>query len=337
MTLEHSYWLFLVVLVPLFFILRKPKYYVKISSIVYSGVKSKFNYGKAFNYIACASLFCAAVGICFSGYYTEYASPKRSYTLINDGSMSMVFGSLVEPLMDANEKFLDLLKEKKREDLVGFVVFSDNAFVVSYLIDDTDFIVEKMNDINWEKPPLAGGTQVEKALWTGVKVAFKNTGLLDADLEIMHKGCLGAGVTADISKLKNKVSSISEMARGNCLVLFTDGYFNPTAMNRSDLSAVKVVDLCKNFGITVYIIDLMPISGIMGSSGFLKAVKDTGGDFLVVKPKNLAEAYKKIFEIESAYKNTKVWHKKSFSQHFALLALVMICAAFLVNKNITSV
>jgi len=329
---ENSYWLVLLLIFPVLWKFNKSKYYAKVSSSFFMSSK-KMNVGKILSYFIILYLFLASIGISIQYENALFSQEKRHYILVNDGSLSMVSAELTEPLLRANYIFLDLLKTSNFPDTVGSIVFSDNAFIVSYLLDDVDFTIEKLKRVKWDQYPLNLGTSVENALWTSFLISMKKYPD-KLNLSELKNGLSGKGIDADLSHIP--VLKFKEYLKGTCLILFTDGYFSPNPLSKSGLSPIKIMDMLRKVGVIVYIIDLEPPNVQLIESGFVGYVKDTGGDMIYAKQQSLSDVYKKIFEIESAPRYTKRIERSSLSQIFGISALICFTIWYII-KTQTSV
>lgn len=333
--IDNPYWLVLLVFIPLLYLFRRNRYYVKISSLSFLSVK-KLNANRIFAYLTFIYLLLASLDLSITQDEMVYAQENRSYILINDGSASMI--SLTDSLVDANKSFLELLRHSSKPDTVGSVVFSDNAFIVSYPLDDVDFTKNKLERIVWSVPPLNLGTNIENALWISFLASIKDFSDFDKiNLSELRNGMLGAGGQSNLTSIKEYKNALSEYLRGTCFILFTDGYFSPVPWRPLGMSTLKIVDMCQKLGIVVYVIDLEPIAAQLKSTGFLDSIKKTGGDVFYAKKDTLDQAYKKIFEIESAPRYTKQLLKQYLSTIFGYFALTYMAIFFIFYKTNTSI
>src|SRR6185369_2843283 len=88
-------------------------------------------------------------------------------------------------VLSGNDKLLNFLgkREDGSRDLVGAIVFSNDAFTVSNLCDDPFFVQKKLKRIDYRLSPLAGGTDIESGLWAALEMLLsQNNMVLEEDL-----------------------------------------------------------------------------------------------------------------------------------------------------------
>ena len=331
----------------------KRKYFVKVGSLAKIAHVNERDGGKIFwkkffplfLFLSGISLLILSAFNFWKGY--EKHSQKylvHNYVLINDGSGSMA-GWGIETLLFGNKVFFETLKTFDRKederDLVAQAVFSDGAYVVSYFGDSYDNLYKKMELINWETPPLNGGTDAGSGFWSAIQLVLKknsyNGGSNYSSEEMSAliarvRGWENELVLTDV--LKEKTATLEKELTGYVFIMFTDGSFTVSQGDKF-ISPRKVLDLCKGLGIKVYIISV-------GSANveLEKLVESTGGGMFFIESnadhQSLAGIYKKIAEEEGrSTVDFVVKEKRYYYRWFAIPAFALLFF-WIVLKNTVS-
>jgi len=266
----------------------------------------------------------------------------HKYVLVNDGSGSMVennkengVGVALTALISGNEKLLDFLGKRQdgSKDLIGAVVFSDDAFVVSGLTDDPQFVQQKLRRIDYRLQPLARGTDIESGLWSGVEMLISHNNVVKQDeLERLQVRFYSSDRQIKPDDLITSIVSRKEKFAGGSIIIFTDGIFDPNG-HRNKMSAFRIIDFCKMTGIRVYFISLFDLDAQL-----VKACKETGGRGDIIKgfnKKRMEEIYNDIVVSQASeytVKEQSVDH--SLSQILGGIGLWCILVGFFLHTTI---
>jgi len=345
--MNYPFFLLLLLLPLLFFVYKGRKFFLThayVSALSLTGGKSKFrlNY-KFLNWLAFFFLILAASDISWSITEVVETHLVHKYILINDASGSMVdfmqkngIGREMQALLDGNKKFLLGLKDGKRKDYVGAIVFSSNAFVVSDLVDDPEFVLKKILRIDYSINPLAGGTNIKSAIWTGILMALGEK--KNDKLEVRMYGDENRLIEDDY--LKGLASSKQKEVQGTSLIVFTDGFLPNPAGSNFDMSMFKLMNFCEMIGIRIFLISVSTMEINIASS-----IKKTGGSIIVTNDINsskLTKVYKDILDSQ-ANEMIEVEQEsdKSLSQLLAFVALIFLFLGIVLqntfNRNFTEV
>jgi hypothetical protein len=359
---EHPWLLLLLILFLANLFFRRPKYFLRHANVQLLSENLKKNrLGSLIiaslsflRHLSCLLLILAAADYSFG--YKERTKKFliHNYVLINDGSGSMVdegmsngVGQSLSVLLKGNDEFLKMLekleKSKNERDLVSAIVFSNDPYVVCYFTEDYDFIRKKLNYVDWRKrPELNFGTEIDKAFWVSLKLvlndnqkkggsSFTENELID--LETRLKGVNRNLILENVPKLKNKIRQIKKEIIGSVLVAFTDGEIIFDG-DSSRLSVPKILLLCRELGVKVYLISVKKIE-----PDFMKYILATGGHGIILRSLDLEKtvsAYKEIVKSEAKeFLMVDRRLKKSYSDWLAGggLALLII---YLVLRNTVS-
>ncbi len=357
---EHPWLLLLFLLVLPLLIWRRSKYFLRHSYLKAMMGAKKIALINFLRLISWLLIILAAVD-----YGTGYKESHKKliihhYVLINDGSGSMVgdenalgVGKKLTILLKANDHFLKTLENLERpdgsKDFVGMLVFADDAFVVSYFVEDYDFIRQKMFQIDWRIAPLNLGTQTNKAIWASIKLILKNNVESGGDffsdeelvnLEARFKGSGRRFSLENFYALSNKVSLIKEQIRGSSIIIFTDGIF-PIDGKTDFMSVMKLVLFCGEMGIRPYLISVEAAI----DPALLNLLKSAGGEGMIVSSFDLEKingAYQRIINQQAGeYELIDRYQKKSYADWFAGagLAGLLICIVLrnTVSRSLTEI
>lgn len=275
--------------------------------------------------------------------------PVHKYILINDGSGSMVdvrqergVGKRLDPVYKGNKALLDMLDKRNdgSKDLVGAIVFSNDAFVVSYMVDDPQFVAKKLSFVDYRRHPMNSGTQLENALWAGIEMILSNEKETDDDLRVIQNRMFGIGQDYKRDDVQTTLEKYRSKAQHSCVIIFTDGEFDNPAGNRGRMSVYKLLHLCKDLGIKVYVISVEVVDNFVE-----RYTKDTGGFSTIFRDFDEAKfrkAYENVVESQTQEEIVVEQHvKKSFATITALIALgflsVGLFLSLTVGRNFTEV
>src|SRR3989344_2789938 len=350
---EHPWFLLLLLLVLLLIIFRKPKYFIRHSYLPAIMGAKKIALVSFLMWTGWLLIILATVDYAI-GYKDSYQKLiTHNYVLINDGSGSMVangelngVGKNLTTLLNANDNFLKTLESIERSDgnrdSVGMLVFSSDPFILSYFVEDYDFIRQKMFQLDWRIPPLNQGTEVNKAIWAGINLILKKnmdlggSSFSDEELINLELGFRGESRIFSIQKFKflvERFSLIRQQIKGSSMIIFTDGSFSIDG-GEASMSVIKLLLFCKEMDIRVYFISVEPIDSVL-----INYVKLTGGEVTIVESFNrerISNAYKKIANQQAGEREIVDPHqKKSYSDLFAGMGLALL-TIYVVLKNTVS-
>jgi len=339
---KQPLFLLLFALVPLFLWFRHQRYFLRHSYVDSLSQVSGVSRWRAIKtvcfFLALTCFILAAADPQFQVTESKQTLSVHKYVLINDGSGSMVeankdrgVGRALGTVGKGNEAFLKLLDQRNdgSKDLVGAVVFANDAYVVSHLVDDPTFVTKKLSYIDYRRPPMNGDTQLEKALWAGVFLVLnvnKGTELSD-DMKRLQVRMYGQGLRVKQDSLVNKVvAENKDRAKGASLVIFTDGIFDKPEGTQHIMSCYKIMDLCRLLGIRVYVISVEQLQDLV-----MLYCKESGGNGVVIREYNQARFDQAYTDIVKSQANEYVIMERVEDRSLAMwLATGGLCF-FLVN------
>lgn len=243
------------------------------------------------NIFAITWLVVASANFYFAQQTKKKTLLSHNYVLINDASASMLetdkprgIGKQLKSVIEGNKVFLSFLKNKEDvKDLVGSIVFSNDAYVVSYLVDDPSFVEKKLDAIDYTQPPLAGGTMIDRAAWSGITMILnKNLPRRDDFISLQMK-FYGLG---DKVKIDNEIQYFIDNKHkyaGSSLILFTDGIILYPGGAQNFMSVYKLFHFCELLGIRVYFLSVEQIPG------FISKYAEATGGFAIILGNNLSK------------------------------------------------
>jgi hypothetical protein len=284
----------------------------------------------------------AAANFVFSATEKIKVYQVHKYVLVNDGSGSMVdnrkengIGEQLTALISGNDKLFEFLgnREDGSKDLVGAVVFSNDAFTISGLTDDPRFVQQKLKRIDYRLQPLAQGTDIEAGLWAGVEMLLShNDAINQDDLTKLQFKFYGQETQMKPDDFIKSIVVNKDKFVGSSIIIFTDGVFNAHG-NQRKMSSYKIIDFCKMIGIRVYFISIYELD-----QQLVKFCKETGGRGDVIKEfgkKRLEDIYNEIVVSQAneyVVKEQSVDH--SLSEIFGGIGLWFILVGFLIHTTI---
>lgn len=339
---KQPLFLSLFALVSLFLWLRHQRYFLRHSYVDSLSQVTGVSHWRVVKagcfYLALACFIFAAADPQFQVTEQKHTMLVHKYVLINDGSGSMVEGNkdrgvgrALGTVQKGNEVFLKLLDQRNdgSKDLVGAIVFSNDAYIVSHLVDDPAFVAKKLSYVDYRNAPMNGGTQLEKALWAGVFLAMnvnKGTELSD-DMNRIQVRMYGYGFKVKQDAfVKKVVDDNQDRVKGASLVIFTDGvFYQPEGANQV-MSCYKIMDFCKLMGIRIYVISVEQLQSLV-----MVSCKETGGSGVVIKEYNQARFDQAYTDIVKSQANEYVVTEKVADKSLAMwMAIVGLCF-FLIN------
>lgn len=265
----------------------------------------------------------------------------HKYVLVNDGSGSMVdakepngIGNELKAVLGGNEKFFSVLGNRKdgSKDLVGAIVFADDAFIVSYLTDEPEFVHKKLLRIDYRLPPMNGGTHIQAGLWSALSMLLEQDKFFTTtELDKLERRFYGHGLTLKKDAIIEEAITHKANLTGNSLIIFTDGLFSSAEGGSSIMSAFKLLDFCKMCGIRVYFISIFELDKRIADY-----CKQTGGRGEVIKgydKKRLEEIYGDIASSQAKeYTVKEDVVDRSLSQYFGLIGLYCVFVGLFVKS-----
>jgi hypothetical protein len=282
MGLTYPYFLFLFLLLGLFFFWRQRKYFLRHAYVKSLAKPRRKWLHKVCEYCGWILLILAATNPWFG--YTEQIRKQAThrYVLINDGSGSMIqentfrgVGVALTTVESANEAFLQLLSKRSdgAKDLVGAIVFSNDAFIVSYMVDDPLFVGRALKTVDYSEYPLRQGTEQEKAFWAALEMLLTHTKDLGDDIISLRRRMYGTGVEYEKDAWTKKiVAEYSQLVKGSSIIMFTDGEFDSPYGSKLQMSSYKIINLCRDLGVRIYIVSVARVDPLLE-----RCVKRTGG------------------------------------------------------------
>lgn len=307
-----EFFLLVIIIIAVLLLPRRHRWFLRVSTIKFfaetsANYQGRINFKKYLPYLFLASglllLLVAAADPIIGEQKLNQRFLVHDYLLINDGSGSMSndarghprgVGERISVLLSANEAFLEAVKSTPRpsneKDAVGAIIFSSDAFILSYPNVNYDNLWLKLNTIYWKNNPLGLGTELNKALWVAVQAIIRKNHQQGGDyftieeIESLRRHVSMPGRNLNISpNLRKKIELIAQEIIGTSFIIFTDGEFNlePRSYNNSynsELSVAKNLLLCKELGIRVYL-----ISAEARNKDVIPLVKTTGGEFYYLR------------------------------------------------------
>ena len=266
----------------------------------------------------------------------------HKYVLVNDGSGSMVnfqkengIGSELIAVLSGNDKLFEFLGNRKdgSKDLVGAIIFSDDAFMISNLTDDPAFVQQKLKRIDYRLPPLARGTDIESGLWAGVEMLLShNNAVKQDDLDKLQFKFYGQERQVKPDDFIKSIVKNKDKFEGGSIIIFTDGIFDANGSQRK-MSSFKIIDFCRLAGIRVYFISIFDLDREL-----IRFCKETGGRGDIIKgydKKSLEKIYNEIVVSQAneyVVKEQSIDH--SLSEIFGGLGLWCILVGFFLHTTI---
>lgn len=352
--IEHP-WLLLLLMLFLLYLLysRVVKFYFRHPYL--DGIKGNANnsddaYVWVWYILLGAFLFTlAAIGVVWQTKEVARVFLAHKYVLVNDGSGSMVdntkengIGKELTSVLSGNDKLFDFLGKRNdgTKDLVGAIVFSNDAFVVSNLCDDPKLVQKKLKRIDYRAEPMNGGTDIESGLWAGLDVILSYKDVIKQDqLNHLQLRCYGVEHQPKLDPMLEAIIAKKESFNGSSIIIFTDGIFDPKG--RPDkMSSYKIINFCKLVGIRVYFISIFDLD-----KDIIRYCKETGGRGDIIKggydKRQLEIIYEEIVTSQASEYEVKEQVKdQSFSYIFGTLGLVVVVLGLLkrsFNLNFTEV
>ncbi len=257
----------------------------------------------------------------------------HKYVLVNDGSGSMVNGSKengigdeLTAVLSGNDKLFDVLGKRKdgTKDLVGAIVFSNDAFVVSNLSEDPQFVQRKLKRIDYRAEPMNQGTDIEAGLWAGVDMLLSYKDVVpEKDLNHLQIRFLGMEHHVKMDPVLESIVAKKEHFKGGSIIIFTDGIFDPRGSEQK-MSSYKIINFCKMLGIRVYFISIFNLD-----STIIEYSRATGGRGEIVKSgydkRRLEQIYEEIASSQAAeYEMKEQMKDNSISGWIGLYAFFLL-------------
>lgn len=313
--IEHPYLLLLLLLFPVYFYYRNvTKYYFRHAYL--DNLRNKASKGFfRWQYLILAGAFfltLAACNIVWKNTEVVRVYQVHKYVLVNDGSGSMVnaqkengIGDQLTAVLSGNDKLFDFLGRRKdgSKDLVGAIVFADDAFTVSGLTDDPRFVQKKLKRIDYRLPPMSGGTDIESGLWAALEMLLsQNNEVKQEELDHLQFMFYGGGNDVKKDEMLDSIVARKDKFAGSSIIIFTDGIFNAVG-DQNKMSSFKIINFCKLLGIRVYFISIFDLN-----KNLITVCRDTGGRGDVVKgydQKRLEQIYEEIATSQANEYTTK--------------------------------
>lgn len=343
--IQHPYFLLLLLLFPVYYYFRhRVKFYFRHACLQNVGgltVNTIFHW-QYMMLLGALCLIFAACNITWKTTETTKVYQVHKYVLVNDGSGSMVNNSRengiderLEAVLAGNDKMFDFLgkREDGSKDLIGAIVFSDDAFVVSSLTDDPRFVQKKLRRIDYRLEPMGRGTDIESGLWASLDMLLSQDDIVKLDeREKLQFKFYGQDNTVKVDDFVNSIVAQKDKFAGSSIIIFTDGMFN-AAGNQRKMSSFKIIDFCRMMGIRVYFISIYDLD-----KNLVKFCKDTGGRGEIIKGydlKRLESIYNDIAESQAneyTVKETTV--DRSLAEIFGCLGLWLILTGFTIHTTL---
>lgn len=341
--IHNPYLLLLLLVFPAYFLIRKRvKFYFRhayIDNLSSNTARETISWRYAI-FLGMFFLILAASNIVLKTKESVRSYQVHKYVLVNDGSGSMVnvakengIGRELNAVLAGNDKLFDFLGNRKdgSKDLVGAIVFSNDAFTVSNLTDDPKFVQKKLKRIDYRVSPLAAGTDIEAGLWASLEMLLASN--VDQDeLDHLQFKCFGIENEIKLDDKLNLIVDKKDKLAGSSVIIFTDGIFNPYG-NKSKLSSFKIIDFCRLIGVRVYFISLFDLDKKLIS--FCKATGGRGEVVAGYDQKRLEEIYDDIVKSQAneyVVKETTVDH--ALSDFFGIAGLSFMVIGLLMHLTI---
>lgn len=284
----------------------------------------------------------AACNITWKMMETTKVYQVHKYVLVNDGSGSMInfqkengIGVELTAVLAGNDKLFEFLGKRKdgSRDLVGAVVFSNDAFVVAGLTDDPQFVQKKLKRIDYRLDPMAKGTDIESGLWAGLEMLLSHNDVVDQyELYKLQFKFYGQENQVKIDDFIRLIIERKEKFSGGSIIIFTDGVFNAVG-SKNKMSSFKIIDFCRLAGIRVYFISIFDLD-----KNLIKFCKDTGGRGEIIKgydQKKLEEIYNEIVVSQAnEYVVKELSVDNSLSHILGGVALWLILTGFMIHTTV---
>jgi hypothetical protein len=333
--IENPYFLLFILLFPCYFYFwNRRKFYFRHPYIKHLSNSSKVWFNWQY-FILLGSLFLviAASNFIWKTKETHRVALVHKYVLVNDGSGSMVnmskkngIGKELTAILSGNEKLLSFLGNRKdgSKDLVGAIVFADDAFTVSYLCDDPNFVHKKLLRIDYRVPPMSLGTNIGAGIWAAIDMILaQDKTISQDDLDKLQVRFYGEGHQLKKDDFITSIIDHKDKFVGTSIIFFTDGIFQDAAGNQRVMSTYKLINFCKDMGVRVYFISIFELDDFIA-----KYSKNTGGRGEVVlnyDQKRLEQIYEEIATSQAQeYIMKDVVVDRSFAQWFGIAGLVLV-------------
>jgi len=280
----------------------------------------------------------------------------HTYLVINDGSGSMIdhihprgVGERINALLAGNKTFLDATEAMSRpsneKDAVGVILFSSDAFILSYPDTNYDNLWLKLNKINWRNRPLGLGTEINKALWVAIQATIQRNQQVGGEsftseelADLQHRVSDGGRRLNLSPALQQKIELVAEEVVGTSFIVFTDGEFNLDPYSHyysSQLSAAKNLLLCQRLGIRVYL-----IAAEIKNQDVIPLIKKTGGSFYYLKKAKDADLLQKAYlDILQQQANELIVEDEEIKISYylwpAIIGFSLICLGILARYTIS--
>lgn len=349
--IEHPYFLFLLLLFPVYLYFWKlRKFYFRHPCVANLSSTSSRTWWQYSMLTGAFFLVIAASNFVWKTKETRQVVRTHKYVLVNDGSGSMVdgrkengIGEELTAVLSGNEKLLSFLGKRAdgSKDLVGAIVFSSDAFTVSYLCDDPEFVNKKLLRIDYRVAPMGLGTDIGAGMWAGIDMLLSHDDLLQQeDLDKLQMRFYGKGYELKKDDFIKDIILKKDKLVGSSIIFFTDGIFAEAAGNSRVMSTYKLINFCKDIGIRIYFISIFELDNLIA-----KYAKDTGGSGEVVKgydKKRLEQIYEDIATSQAQeYVVKEESVDRSFTKWFGMVGLCFVLVGLFLHYskqlNITEV
>ena len=325
--IENLWVLLFLLLIPLYFIWRNDGYIRHPATGVFPTKKLSISW-RVLCLVGFVFLVLAASNIVLSFKEIVRVNMAHKYVLVNDASGSMIdqrqengIGSDMKAVLAGNRKLLSMLGDRidGSRDLVSLIIFSDDAFVVSYFVEDGNFIYKKLERIDYRQYPLNRGTNLQAALLSGINLILSYGKITDDVIDRLAMRFYGHGFDLKQDGFIDTIIAKKKDYEGASIIVFTDGYFMTPGGSTNMMSAYKLINFCKLAGIRVYFISV----AIM-SPELTQLCLESGGDVLIIRNINeskLEKIYQSIVESQ-ANEYTSIELDKDYS-----LSVILGCLA----------
>lgn len=339
--IENPWFLLLLILIPCYLLFRKQKYFFRHPYIKSLPVLSnRVYYWQTFVLSGCIVLILAASNLTWKVVETRKVALVHKYVLVNDGSGSMVnmtkengIGKELTAVLSGNQRLLSFLGNRSdgSKDLVGAIVFADDAFTVSNLCDDPNFVYKKLLRIDYRVPPMCQGTNIGAGIWAAIEMSLAGE-IPQEDLDHLQIKFYGEGHELKKDDLIKSMIAKKDKFTGTSIIFFTDGIFNDAAGKPKVMSTYKLINFCRDMGIRVYFISIFELDHLIK-----KYCKDTGGRGEVVNgydQNRLEEIYDDVVKSQSQeYVIKEESIDRSFAYWFGLVGLLLVLLGVLLHNT----